>query len=258
MLDKIFDGVSDVLKTAPTLYEDGFKPTVSESGKAVSIIPQTVNSLLVGLRKWNLTREYNYLETESLLKNRLLKIQEDKLTEAEPFVAIPALMNLSYCMDNEELRNLYANLLSNSMNIDTKHSVHPAFIDTIKQLSPNDAKYFKKICQLETRPMFDVDLVVEGGLTITVAQYLSFFSAGINNLDIILSNLSRLGLIDIPDGVWYGDDNIYRTLLDAVQKEYIYDNLKHLHTNSTGLNYVKKRIDITAYGKSFYDICVKE
>ena len=50
---------------------------------------------------------------------------------------------ISYCMDNDELRNMYANLLANSMISVVKNGVHPGFVEIIKQLCPDEAKILK-------------------------------------------------------------------------------------------------------------------
>lgn len=49
------------------------------------------------------------------------EILEEKITEPRLHVAILAIQQLSYCKDNESLRELYANLLTSSMNTDKNH-----------------------------------------------------------------------------------------------------------------------------------------
>lgn len=51
----------------------------------------------------------------------------------EAYVAVPALQAISYSMNSEELRNMYANLLAKAIDIDEKDKVHPAFVELIKQ-----------------------------------------------------------------------------------------------------------------------------
>ena len=134
-VDKVLDGVSEVLKTTPKLYDDAIQPTAQETGKTISLVPKLINAALVPMRKWIAIREYNFAETEKLLAYKLEHLDPEKIVSPEPYVAVPALQAISYSMDNEDLKNLYANLLAKSMNKDTKDSVHPAFVDIIKQLS---------------------------------------------------------------------------------------------------------------------------
>lgn len=67
----------------------------------------------------------------------------------DPHIAVPALQYISYCMDNDELRDMYANLLANSMNKVVKNGVHPGFVEIIKQLSPDEARLLKQF-KIET------------------------------------------------------------------------------------------------------------
>lgn len=58
---------------------------------------------------------------------------------AEPYVAIPAIQQISYSYDSDELRDMYANLLANFMDKERSDLVHPSFVEVIKQLNPDEA-----------------------------------------------------------------------------------------------------------------------
>ena len=70
-LDKLAGAIADTLKTAPTLYEDGFQSTVQEMGKFVSRIPRAINAAFSGLDKWILNKEYAIQETKKLIEVKL-------------------------------------------------------------------------------------------------------------------------------------------------------------------------------------------
>ena len=78
-----------------------------------------------------------------MLELKLEKVSPELIEAPEPYIAVPAVQYISYCMNNEELRNMYANLLANSMNKVVKDGVHPGFVEIIKQLSPDEAKFLK-------------------------------------------------------------------------------------------------------------------
>ena len=132
-LDKLAGAIGDTLKTAPTLYEDALQPTIQEVGKFVARIPRAINAAFSGLDKWILNKEYAIDETKKLLAQKLADVDPEKIVEPEPYVAVPAIQAISYSMNSEELRNLYANLLAKAMNSDTKDFVHPSFVEIIKQ-----------------------------------------------------------------------------------------------------------------------------
>ena len=149
-LDNLTGAIGDTLKTAPTLYEDAFQSTTQESGKVLALIPRAINAALLPLRQWITEREYKQAETEKLLAQKLEHVGEDKIVTPEAYVAVPAIQAISYSMDSEVLRNLYANLLAKAMNSDTKDLVHPAFVEIIKQLSPIDVYILEEISSMDS------------------------------------------------------------------------------------------------------------
>ena len=157
-LDKFAGAVGDILKTAPTIYEDALQPTVQEVGKFTARILRAINAAFSGLDKWILNKEYAIAETKKLLEQKLQNVDPEKIVTPEAYVAVPAIQAISYSMDNEELRNLYANLLAKAMNADTKEAVHPAFVEIIKQMSPIDALVLKEIALSKSLPLVNLSV----------------------------------------------------------------------------------------------------
>lgn len=171
-LDKLVGAIGDTLKTAPTLYEDALQPTVQEVGKFAARIPRAINAAFSGLDKWILNKEYAIDETKKLLAQKLENVDPKKIVEPEPYVAVPAIQAISYSMNSEELRSLYANLIANAMNSDTKDLVHPSFVEIIKQMSPNDALILKEIAYSKFFPL----------VNLSVSKYDSSDSSAINKM----------------------------------------------------------------------------
>lgn len=138
--DKLLDAVKEVAKDA---YVDGGRPVVKPTGELLGLVPRAIKAALAPVEKWVLQREYNIAETQRLLEEKLKNISPDQIEAPEAYIAVPALQNISYCMDNAELRDMYANLLANSMNKVVKNGVHPGFVEIIKQLSPDEAKILR-------------------------------------------------------------------------------------------------------------------
>ena len=120
-----------VEQTAGKAYDDVMHPGLEATGKVFSLLPRTIRAWFSKWEKWLLYHEYSIKETEKLLADKLKDIPEEKIVEPEPYVAVPALQQLSYSFDSKELREMYANLLASSMNADKKWSVHPSFVDII-------------------------------------------------------------------------------------------------------------------------------
>ena len=125
------------------VYDDIAHPTTKSIGNTLSLIPRTIGVWLGKWEKWIINGEYAIAETKKLLEEKLKNVPEEKIVEPEPYVAVPAIQQLSYSIDNPDLREMYANLLAASMNADTKWNVHPSFVDIIRQLTPDEAKLLK-------------------------------------------------------------------------------------------------------------------
>ena len=120
---------------ASEVYKDAVHPVVKPIGEVLGFIPRTIRLWLSGWEKWLINGEASVRLTAETIEEKIKKVPADKIVEPEAYVAIPAIQQLTYCQDNPVLRELYANLLVSSMVVDTKWSVHPSFVDIIKQLN---------------------------------------------------------------------------------------------------------------------------
>lgn len=256
-LDKLAGAIGDTLKTAPTIYEDALQPTVQEVGKFVARIPRAINAAFSGLDKWILNREYAIDETKKLLEIKLKNVNPEKIVTPEAYVAVPAIQAISYSMDSEELRNLYANLLAKAMNSDTKDMVHPSFVEIIKQLSPSDADIFKLIFERDNKPLIDLSINMPNGGKNFFASNISWITSYDNKIiRIALDNLTRLGLIEIRNDGCYTEDAIYNIIRNTNYFSQVKQSL--LSQNIGTIDESKKYINCTTLASSFYRICINE
>lgn len=97
--------------------------------------------------KRKLKYSYALQEFEHELKDKISKIPKNKLTEPDIQIIAKALEEAKYSIEKEDLRKMFSNLISKSLNDDTKQNVHPIFINIISQLSSSDAELIKEICE---------------------------------------------------------------------------------------------------------------
>ena len=255
-INTFLEGAGKVMGTAPELYDDVAKPTLQESGKTLSLLPKVINAALVPLRKWIAEREYSLAETEKLLEIKLKNIEQDKIVTPDAYVAVPALQAISYSMDSEELRNMYANLLAKAMNIDEKDKVHPAFVELIKQMAPRDAVILDGLFNSLVTPVIDLSVKTEKGNNYHRYNFTWITCFSYNEISVAIDNLERMGLIEIPYGESYIKDSIY----DPIRNTSAYkDNKAELEKMNVGsVDETKKRIRKTTLAESFYEVCIKE
>lgn len=139
------DAAIEVLKErSKEIYDDGLKPVTKEGGEALQAIVGLFNNVvLYPIKKANITFRYKLEQFEQDLKTKIENIPDDKLIEPPLTIAGPTIEALKYTFDTKELREMYINLISSSMNADTVKLAHPSYVDIIKSMSPLDAIVFK-------------------------------------------------------------------------------------------------------------------
>lgn len=203
------------------VYKDTISPAAQSLGVILSFLPRSVRVLLSRWEKWLINGEETLKVTAAAIREKMSHLPAEKIVEPEPYVAIPAIQQLCYCQDNEELRELYANLLVSSMNADKKWNVHPAFVDIIKQLTPDEAKILKKLGNFKNNflPLIDVrayhDTKMEGGHQLIITNFTTVGFDVIEykeNICSYIDNLLRLKLIEIPPSYHLTDTSLYEPL----------------------------------------------
>ena len=258
------DMMKEVAKEiAKKAYEDGGKAVLKPTGELAGLVPRAIRAALLPVEKWILSREYNLEATKKMLDEKLEKVPAELIQSPEPFIAVPAIQYISYCMDNDELRDMYANLLANSMNAIIKNGVHPAFVEIIKQLSPDEAKLLRHVYQAGTIPAIDICFRNEAGSGFTIYKNFSNIgnTAGCENPDNISSyfdNLIRLGLLQQSSAL---SSLTNKELYEPLKKDPFVEKYQDKIEND-GETYNRRCeegfIRITAFGKLFGDICLQE
>jgi hypothetical protein len=117
-------------------------------------------------------------------------IPEDKLTEPNVQVITTAIENSKYCVTEDELREMFVNLIGSACNSDTKDDVHPAFSAIIKELSPQDAKVLKGLKEFAENRRFSFDHILD-----KFNCEHDFYSPKVERINMSVDNLVRLGLL---------------------------------------------------------------
>lgn len=240
-------------------YDDIAKPALKSTGELVGLLPRAINAALEPLHKWIFQKEYNLEQTKKLLESKLKNVKEEDIVPPEAYIAVPAIQAISYSMDNDELRNMYANLLASSMVVASKEYVHPSFVEIIKQISPDEAKIMNYLNKVKSAPVIWLhSRKREGSETIVILRNFSVLGerAGCELPQMTpayIDNLARLKLIDLFDDAYFSDSNRYNELIEhpeikeaqlvPLEEGRVYDILKGYLT-------------ISVFGELFCNICI--
>ncbi len=253
------DAITGVAKAIP-VYQDMVQPAAKEIGRNLETAAKSVRLVLapVSALVWGYDKIKDFVQTS--LADKLKDVPKERLVTPNPTVAGPALEALKYAGHNPNLRELYANLLATSIDAKTAHEAHPAFVDIIRQLTPDEAKILKYIFERMYLPIITVRAEVpkkQGGF-----DYFSDFS---NVADITkcqfpsltpqyLGNICRLGLAEFHRNNYIADEGLYQGLENHEIIQSIKKDLKVKLKLDAKI--VREYVGITQLGRQFCKACV--
>jgi len=265
--------------TTDKVYDD-FSPTAKAANKLTSRILTILTSRFANAEVKALGRELVAEEAKNELIAGYKAISPEKIIQGDDFIALPVIQTITDCMDNKLLREMSTSLLVNSMNVDYKHYVHPAFADIIKQLSPIDAylikneNYLKDYCPIIR--IFKCEEKIENDFEMTNAEMPEFFTANyktpvfsnyslpidgdifdVEARSISIFNLHRLGLINVGYVERIIKPNSYKTLYNDLKTNETYYKipLKEAIQDNQLLGLTRGYVSPTEFGKLFYLVC---
>lgn len=257
------DGIN---KVAGELAKNALGPAAKEFGHAFAPSGKTIGKIATGTIDMALSPASVMIWGWEKVKHKVIEAVQEKLAGVpeegivEPDIHIvgPALMALSFCANEDELREMFANLLADSMKSDTKDKVHPSFIEIIKQLQPDEAIILKYMGENRNTQIpvanivFEVPSVQDTIIHENISQVCRL--AGCETMEndaFYLENLVHLGLLTKPIG---------KKL--CIKKEY--DWVHEHHFNGLCQTFDNGCINkweygffrLTNYGKRFIETCV--
>lgn len=199
-------------------------------------------------------------ELNILVSDKLSCIPQENIVYPKARIVVPTLQYASIT-EEEDVRELYANLLANSMNEVVKDGVHPGFVEIIKQLSPDEAKMLRYIYKNTYVPTLGLKVHKKNG------RYLSFFESFTNiteycgcedvgEYDNYIDNLIRLGLIIKPNDKYLISEEKYEPLKNHSFIVEQREKFEKMDTVSK-VEFVKGLLELTSFGKKFCGICLQ-
>lgn len=191
------------------------------------------------------------------LEEKIEQIPQEKRVEANMQTVGPALENSKYCMESEEIRNAFANLISRSLHEDYSKFIHPSFADMLKQMSPIDAQNLLIFKSQKSYPICDIHYTKKGSRGYNVIfNNLFLANREQTNYDLqtqSISSLIRFGLVDVPEFSSLAN----KTLYDEFETNSVYLTMKMGIPEEVGtVTLQKKKIDITPLGEMFIKACL--
>ncbi len=259
----VVDAVTGIAKAVP-VYQDVVQPAAQELGKALQTVSKTVHVALapVSALVWGYDQIKEFVSTK--VADRLRNVPPENIVTPKPNVAGPALESLRYTGHESSLSDLYANLLAASMDKATADGAHPAFVEIIKQLTPDEAKIVGLFAHPIAFPLVTVRWEYKnptpeenGGVDVLVNFSEIGKQAGVEFLNLTptyLDNLCRLGLAEIPVMFQYTNKGTYDSLESAPEVLSVKSNIEQNPKLRAVVE--RKGLQVTQLGKQFAHVCV--
>ena len=259
----VIDAVAGVAKAIP-VYQDVVQPAAQEVGKALLTVSKTVHIALapVSALVWGYDQIKDFVSTK--VAERLKNVPPENIVSPKPNVAGPALEALRYTGHEEALSDMYANLIAASMDKATAQGAHPAFVEIIRQLTPDEAKLIGLFVKAVPLPLMNVRWEFKpnsegntGGQEALVHHSHLGNAAGCefpHMTPTYIDNLRRLGLAEVPTFFEFTGKGVY----DQLESDPLVVNLIAALGRTEAITAVKERkgLRVTQLGKQFAQICL--
>ncbi|ESS71274.1 hypothetical protein MGMO_112c00130 [Methyloglobulus morosus KoM1] len=239
------------------VYGDLAKPGVQQAGKALSTIIGLGNTILWPLALLN---ERARIALESNLekyRNKIKHIPIEETCEIPPEVGVPIAEKLSY-VTNDELSEMYIELLVKASQAPKANVVHPSFVNIINNISPDEAVLLKSVMHLPGIPFIEVRLqykeknewqtlnsMIPGLFCLTELHYPE-------NVHAYISNLEGLGIFQVRQDIFMVGENIYEPLEEDAKIRYS-ELIKTVDDKT--IVFPRGKIEITPFARLLMDAC---
>ncbi|MBI5325837.1 MAG: DUF4393 domain-containing protein [Ignavibacteriae bacterium] len=241
------------------IYKDLAQPGVRKVGLAIETIFDLLNISLIHIKSFSEKRKMIFQNNMNKYREKIEYIDEDKICDIPPEIGVPAFERLTYT-ENKNISDLFINLLHKASNNETLKEVHPNYIKLIESLSPDEAKILCYLYNQKSIPFIKIKRKDINGQSFA---FLTEPLTGIENLipllfreniDLYMTNLSSLGIINCIDMFFKIDDNLYDFIKNIYKKriEY-YDST--IDKKKEILDIQKGYYEISTMGHLFMECC---
>lgn len=256
----------------PEFLNNALSEPSKEIGRSIAnIFYFTLYPINMPIEKLRLKQAVNLKKYQSELSEKLSQIPEENLIEPKLSIVGPALEASKYYIEEEEIRNMFAQLITASVDDRYSSRVHHSFVEIIKQISPLDAQNLLSFGNMANRPIVNYIVTSDAGEFI-IQEHVFLENENCNDLNKIsvsITNLQRLGIVSIdyvknlhPETYTkFKEHKCYLEYQDMYKDHLTVEipvELKHVAAFLTNqrVEIQKGVISLTPFGSSFKRICL--
>lgn len=258
LMNDLIQAVAKSPEILKEIYGDLAKPGVQQVGKALSTIIGLGNTVLWPLALLNERSRLTLEKNLDQYRKKLETVPEQQICEVPPEVGVPVAEKLMY-VTNEELREMYVELLAKASQTPQANLAHPSFVNIISNLSPDEAILLKSIRSMTGIPFIEVRLTK--GANLNEFKTLDTIRPGVSclgelqfpqNIASYVSNLDGMGVLKVRLDIFMVGANIYEPLEANARVVF-----SPMVTPDSGSQFAFQRgkIEITPFGRLLLSAC---
>lgn len=217
--------------------------------------------------KINIKRELELESFKEKLESNTNAIPKENFKNPDIHIVGPALEKSKYFYNEEELRNMFAKLISSNMDNRLNGYLHPSFSSIISEMNSTDAKVLSTINGNDKFSKTIANIIFKSNANSAIFTpyktnfYLPYSEIDYEEASSSISNLERLGLIKIDYNFHFSDTSIYEPYKESLlYKACLIEHIQKKETDTVLANYQLDiqhgRITITKYGENFIKTCL--
>ena len=192
------------------------------------------------------------------INKKISAIPTDNIIEPRTSIIGPALETLKYNVDEEQIREIFINLLASEIDDRKQGKVLPAYIELVRQLSVEDAMFLKSLKEINKKQLSLCFVKLQSNIgqgyrdvdTIIVNNTHNDCRHTLRPPKIVLENLERLRIIKLERDIYLTDDKeCIKDAFDYYSSHVIND------VKDSILSYDAGVLTITDFGEQFNEIC---
>lgn len=164
------------------------------------------------MEKQQLKRKKELADFSDRLNKNLEKIPQEEIQEPKYSILGPAIEASQYYLEEEELREIFAKLVSASFDARNNGKIHNSFVEKVKSLSSHDAKLLQLMKDLKSIAISKYYIKKNNdnaSIFFNLIVCLAFGERDIEKTAISIDNLIQLGLVRIDFDRYFQDDKQY-------------------------------------------------
>lgn len=250
--------VKGVAEAVP-VYQDALQPGIKKAGQIIGNIMGALAVLSEPFARWAIRHEHRMSQLRESLLVKAESIPAEYMQPPPLNIVGPVLESVRFHMEADELREMYAHLLASAMDSRIAAGAHPAFVDALKQMCPDEAKILRLLAVKGDQALISLKAVIDERDTWNyVMRFISNIGreAGAENnhlSPVYLMNLVRLNLVEVTLDAYLNLPPLYEALEHEPTVQKLIEDIK---TAGHQPRVEKGFAGLTVFGRQFCHVCL--